>query len=218
MISIMYRCILSLRPTSIQNIKNKWEEDLGEEISEDVWEDILHLVHTSSICARHGLIQCKIVHRVHFTKVRLSKIYDSVYPLCDRCRSSPATHAHMFWFCPSLRRYWTEIFKTISDCIEVPIEPNAMTAIFGIPPPALSFSRHKSHLVAFTTLLARRLILMKWKSSVPPSHPHWIRDTLNFIKLEKIRSTLRGSVSKFEKTWGPFLVLVNNLQFNSIPD
>ena len=119
-------------------------------------------------------------------------------------------------FCPSLRRYWTKIFDTMSRSVGITFEPNVMTAVFGISPPNLS--KYKAHLIAFTTLLARRLILMKWKSPAPPSHIHWIRDVLHFIKLEKIRCTLRGSVSKFEDTWAPFLALVNNLQFQAIPD
>ena len=72
--------------------------------------------------------------------------------------------------------------------------------------------------MAFTTLLARRLILMKWKSSAPPSHIQWIRDVLYYIKLEKIRSTLRGSVAKFEDTWGPFLALARDVRFRLVPD
>ena len=217
----MYNCIFSLRPTSIQNIKHKWEEDLGEEISDDIWEDILRLVHSSSICARHGLIQCKIIHRVHFTKMRLSKIYDDVDPLCDRCRSAPATYIHMFWSCPSLRRFWTEIFHTMSRSVGRQFDPNVMMAIFGYSPITFSLPNHKARLVAFSTLIARRLILMKWKSADPPSHLHWIRDMLHFIKLEKIRCTLRavrGSISKFENTWATFLALADRLQFRNIPN
>ena len=85
-------------------------------------------------------------------------------------------------------------------------DPNVMMAklaIFGYSPVTFSVPNHKAHLVAFATLIARRLILMKWKSADPPSHLHWIRDMLHFVKLEKIRCTLRavmGSVSKFENS------------------
>ena len=67
-LSIIYRQLCSLHSIFLNNIKSSWEEELGEEIPEDVWEYALRSVHTSSICAR--LIQCKIIHRVHWTKLR----------------------------------------------------------------------------------------------------------------------------------------------------
>lgn len=72
--------------------------------------------------------------------------------------------------------------------------------------------------IAFVTLLARRLILLKWKSRTPPSHIHWIRDVLNFAKLEKIRHLLRGSQAKFSKTWDPFFEYVGKLTFPDNPE
>ena len=217
MISAMYILISSLRPTSLQHIKNMWEEDIGEEITEDLWEGILHRVHSSSISARHGLIQCKIVHRTHFTKVRLAKIYDNIDPTCDRCHQAPATYSHMFWTCPSLHTFWSEVFGTISNSIDIPIDPVAMTALFGVLPIDLTLPRYKTDLIAFTTLLARRLILLKWKSSSPPSHSLWLKDILYFIKMERVRCVIRGSTSRFIKTWGPFLEYVENQYTFDVP-
>ena len=101
-ISCLYNLIYSLQLTLQHKIKTQREEDLGEEISEELWDAILHRVglhwvHSSSICARHGLTQCKILHHTHLTWVRLSKIYNDVDPMCIRCHQAPATHVHMFW-------------------------------------------------------------------------------------------------------------------------
>lgn len=46
-----------------------------------------------------SLIQFRIVHRLHMSKVKLSKIYPEVDPICDRCRQAPATLFHTFWSC-----------------------------------------------------------------------------------------------------------------------
>ena len=115
-----------------QEIESQWDEDLGEKISEDMWDVILRQVHSLSICARRGLTQCKILHRAHFTRVKLSKIYDDVDPWCVRCHQAPATHVHMFWSCPSLVNYWTQIFNSISVCTEVQTDPTACRALFGV--------------------------------------------------------------------------------------
>lgn len=58
---------------SFAAIKTLWEQDLVDAFTDDTWEDILYHIHSSSICAKHSLIQCKILHRTHWTKLRLSK-------------------------------------------------------------------------------------------------------------------------------------------------
>lgn len=217
MISMLYNLIHSINPASLRTIRTLWENDLQCELADDVWDECLRLVHSSSISARHGLLQCKILHRCHLTKVRLSKIYGDVDPICDRCRQYPATYFHMFWACPSLNTFWLEIFNVISQISSVSFTPSAVTALFGITLiPAVP--KCKRNQVAFVTLLARRLILMKWKSPTPPSWHVWIKDILYFINMEKIRCTLRGSSASFRKTWGPFFEYANKLTFPNIPN
>ena len=179
---------------------------MGEDISEEVWEDVLNNVHKFSICAKHGLIQCKIVHRAHFTKVRLSKIYNDVDPTCDRCHQAPASHVHMFWSCPVIQSYWLEIFDSLSRIAGKPIDPNAFTALFGVIPPTMSVSSSEAAFIAFVTLLARRLILLRWKSPTSPSHTSWLKNVLGYVKLERIRCLLRGSLRRFNKMWDPFFI------------
>ena len=166
--------------------------------------------YISLICAGHSFMQCQILHRAHYTKARLAKMFDTVSPLCDRCQQATANYSHMFWSCSSLTRFWSEIFSTLSKVTGRGVTPNALTALFGVWsfPPTLSPA--KKDLIAFTTLLARRLILLKWKSSVPPTYTNWVKEVLYFLKLEKIRLTLIGKDVLFEKTWNPFLSYVNS--------
>lgn len=179
---------------------------------------ILNRVQSSSICARHSLIQCKLVHHVYFTKARLAKIYEGVSPACDKCCQSPANLIHMFWLCPSLYNYWTNIFETVLFIIVERIEPNSLTALFGICPSVPSLSTLKQDAIAFVTLLARRLILLNWKSKMPPSHSRWLSDVLYFIKLEKIRFSLKKCSNKFWKLWGPLFQYIKESSSLLSPD
>ena len=217
-ISQIYDDICCLRPESLNSIKACWEGDLGEEITEEVWDEILRRVHGSSICARHGLIQCKLLHRIYYTKARLARIYDNVSPDCDRCQQSPADLIHTFWLCPSIYNYWTEVFRSISGIVGQRVEPTPLGALFGVFPSLPSLSKLESDVLAFVTLLARRLILINWKSPTSPSHTHWIRDILHCLKLEKIRFSLNGTSKRFEKAWGPFFQFVWNLNPSLIED
>ncbi len=174
---------------------------------------ILDCVHTSSTCATHGVLQCKFLHRIYWTKSRLSREYGNVDSIHDRCCQAAASLFHMFWTCPSLQSYRALIFRTISEVLQVPIDPSPVTAFFGVFPEALwgSLPSYKSDWVAFVTLLARPFILIDWKKVHPPSHTRWIRDVLYFLKLEKIRYTPSGSISKLYNAWQPFLSHVDNL-------
>lgn len=218
LMSYFYSHIHSLCLTSLDSIKETWEVELGEEIPGGVWEVALQRVHKSSICAKHGLIQCKIIHRAHLTKVRLAKIHKDVDPSCDRCHQAPANHVHMFWSCSALLSFWRDIFASLSQVTGKVIEPNPMTALFGTPPPPVPPSSSDATFIAFVTLLARRLILLRWRSPSPPSHTLWIKEILNHVKLERIRCVLSGSLRKFHKIWDPFFVYVGKLDFPSIPD
>lgn len=205
-ISASYGMLMTFSPSNLSDLKSQWEGELGEPICDEDWEAALGRVHSSSICARHGFLQFKVLHRIHWTKLRLSRRFPDVDPLCDRCKCSPASHTHMFWSCTKLTQYWSSIFDIISGFLEQPVSPCPLVGLFGVVPDHLGLTRAQSNSVAFLTLLARRLILIKWKDCKPPTFTHWVKDVLYFLKLEKIRYSLKGSAKKtYYKTWGPFL-------------
>ena len=58
-------------------LRAAWNQDLGAPLSDVQWEEILNNVHSSSICARHSLLQCKILHRAYLTNAKLDKFYSA---------------------------------------------------------------------------------------------------------------------------------------------
>lgn len=124
----------------------------------------------------------------------------------------------MFWTCPLLQTFWNSIFSSLSDILQVPVVPSPLIALFGVFPATYTLSKRKSNLVAFLTHLARRLILLHWKKTYPPSHTHWVKDVLYFMKLEKINHTLKGSIANYYKAWGPFLKHLDDVELQDHPD
>jgi len=61
---------------------------------------------------------------------------------------------------------------------------------------------HKCIMLAFCTLLARRLILCQWKDSSPPTYSQWITEDMQHLKL-KMRYSLQGSILKSYAIWQP---------------
>lgn len=157
-ISTVYKMIQGLKEISWDRTKTAWETDLGEELSEEAWQKSLTRVQTSSLCVRHGLIQFRIVHRLHYSNEKLAKIFPTINPGCPRGNNCPASVGHMFWLCPSLNEYWRQILEVFSYICGQTVDPNFHTAIFGIPPPNCKLTNLQENALAFASLLARRLI------------------------------------------------------------
>jgi len=56
----------------------------------------------------------------------------------------------------------------------------------------------------FGMVVAKRVILMDWKSIVPPSFHKWLAEMVAALKLERIFLKLMP-LKKIDKIWGPFL-------------
>ena len=160
------------------------------------------------------------MHRLHWSKVKLAKFVPDMDPSCDRCNQDQATLAHAFWFCPKLNTFWQSIFKTLSDVLGIPIEPSASIAVFGVVSQEIHLSRQEKNMIAFASLLARRLILLKWKEKFSPTFKAWVNDVMHHLTLEKIRYSTRGyrGALTFYSIWQPFLTYVERMSAADITD
>ena len=204
-ISRLYDDMQRIASPSLDRVKGAWEEELGIDLTDLEWQQAVSMVHSSSICIRHGLLQFKVLHRLHFSPGRLAAIYPDSVQSCARCGQDSATLGHMFWSCPGLAIYWNKIFDTFSNICNSTIDPNPVTALFGALPEGSQVPAGRAEAIAFSSLLARRLILFNWKKKTPPSHKHWVEDVMAHLKLEKMKYTIRGSIRRYDKVWQPFL-------------
>lgn len=210
-ISSIYSTLLSSRLSSLSWLRETWEKELGLSLDEDWWGDVLARINSTSSCARLSLIQFKVVHRIHFTRARLKNLFPGEEDSCLRCSVSPADHAHTFFFCSKLFSFWSNFFDTLSEVLGSSLSPCPLIAIFGVAPAGDLFTKHQADFVAFASLVARRRVLLHWKSTNPPSASSWLKDLMYFFPIEKIKHTVRGSLKKFHKTWDPFNLYVTSL-------
>lgn len=142
-----------------------------------------------------------MIHRTHYTKDWLTKIYNPMSPsffckLCSYILALSIFEGVLIWslWCP-VQGNWEKYCSKCCDCI--------------ICVSWASLNLHKDSMASLT-LLASRLIFLRWYSSVPPSHMAWVKEVLYHLKLEKIRLTLSGTGHKFEKTGKHFFSYVNS--------
>lgn len=182
LISVLYNMMLAQGSAPLVKLRAGWEEDLGLPLSEEMWTSVLKLVISTSLCARHTLIQFKVVHRAHISKAKLASFYPDVSPLCDKCNIFEGSLFHMYWSCPSLKKFWTEVFHTLSQVLGVSLEPQPLTALFGVTGGQLRLSAGGRRTLAFTSLRARRLILLRWRDPTPPTHAQWLMEVMSCLK------------------------------------
>lgn len=204
-ISSIYNLISSIQCVTLDKFKNDWEEELGTEISDTIWEYAQNTVNGTTSCARLSLIQFKVLHRTYYTKSKLSKIYPDIEDRCDRCNSPSANMTHAFWSCPKLIDFWSDVCKTLNEAFDTNIQPTAELAIFGIVDPEIPMTSKQVNAFAFGSLLARRRLVLQWKSPHPPKASTWLSDLMLFLKLEKIKYFIRGSKKSFHKLWDPLI-------------
>lgn len=211
--SILQRSLISRIYSSIQSFddhlttstRETWERELGLVFDEHWWESALQVIHKTSICARLTLIQFKVVFRCHYSKTRLAQIFQNTADVCDRCGGSPCNLTHMFFSCPALTNFWQIYFDTISKVFAKIFHISPHIGIFGLPEEYTQYTTKELEVIAFTSLLAKRHLLLNWKSTTAPSSTQWIKETMSFLKVEKIRYTRMGNLGKFYNKWQPFI-------------
>uniref|UniRef100_A0A8C5H2E5 Reverse transcriptase domain-containing protein n=1 Tax=Gouania willdenowi TaxID=441366 RepID=A0A8C5H2E5_GOUWI len=133
LISKIYCHLLSFEEDPGVKVREVWERELDVKFSDQCWKRAVRGTHKSTICARLGLIQYKVLNRVHFSKAKLSRMFSTVEDRCDRCQLSPCNLSHMFYQCSKLTNFWQNYFETISKILGVSIIKCPFIAIFGTP-------------------------------------------------------------------------------------
>lgn len=189
----------------MDHLRSAWQGDLDKDITEEQWQTALTQIHKSSACVRHGLLQFKTIHRLHWTKQKLHKIFPEIDPSCDRCGLEPASVGHMFWSCPRILNYWNNIFQTLSEILYRPINADPLVAILGIIDSTIVKNSAEHNMISFVSLLARRLILLNWKQKTAPTHANLMADVMKYLEIEKITFSLKNQEGKFYRIWQPFI-------------
>ncbi len=204
-ISCIYNALQASQLPTTSPIKRLWEEELGSEISNKVWADRLEEINRCSINSRHCLIQFKILHRLHYSKTKLSRIFPGVSPKCDKCKTADATLLHSYALCSSLQSFWCKIFDVISKMTGQHFEPDEFLIVFGVSKHELRLSKSQQRFLSYGLLTAKKLILTFWKNNLPPPFQLWLDELTYTLHLEHIRLCLSNRRQQFSKTWEPYI-------------
>lgn len=100
---------------------------------------------------------------------------------------------YICFVCLWLFVFWSLFLESFSKIFSKNVSPNPLTTIYGTVCEETTLLKCDINCTAFTSLLARWLILLNWKQASHPTFKQWARDVLQFLSLEKIRLYLAQS-------------------------
>lgn len=101
---------------ALDRLKELWDEDFANEISDSTWKLAIKRIHSTSICIQHGPLQFKVLHRRHLSKSRLARMYPGLDLTCSSCKQTPATLFQMFW--SFFKHFLISVIVTLAQSVE----------------------------------------------------------------------------------------------------
>lgn len=200
-LSYFYGILHNTKTPSTSKVQLSWKNEIGIEISNDDWMESLKSVCECSVNARYNLIECKIVHRLHYASKILNDMFASVSSRSIWCNSAEGNWTHNYWSCIKLFDIWNNIFSCFSKVFNRTLEPCLLLAILGVTS-KVPQSKYLKIAIFLGVLLTKRLILLMWKSLSVPTFHMWL--WLTELGFEKIRFEKEGrQYTKFQQAREP---------------
>ena len=126
------------------------------------------------------------------------------------CGSFEANHAHIFWNCQKLNKYWKEVGTTLAKILGYEIPNNCIVMYLGNIPDYVN--KEDVLLVKVILAASRKAITKKWLKPDPPTQEDWINITKEISIMEKMTHNLRLKRPKYEKQWKKWVEFVSDTQ------
>lgn len=174
--------------------KQKWEnrfDDLN-------WKHIYTMPFVSTIDTKLRVFQYKYLMRIYPTNEQLfkMKIVNSV--TCTFCNSNTETLEHLFWRCPVVQNFWTQIVNFMNE--------KNMHMTLNFKKVSFGSERINENIAENYILLTAKYFIAKCKyTEQSPDVNHY----LNYIKqkeqIERIIATNKGKITIHEQKWNKIL-------------
>lgn len=177
----------------------QWETDLNLTVTPDEWRNIHNHIHKGSINIATQECRYKIFTKWYRTPDKINKFLPNISPKCWRCNAARGTLLHIWWECPLIQTYWTEIHHLITQITT--FTPDYTPAQFLLHHTSIPQRVYKKSLVLHLINAANLCIPVHWRSTSPPSIPEWIRIVDRLAEIENLIHQTSDTPSKYRETW-----------------
>ena len=114
------------------NIKNRWENEILDNISSVDWEQVCKNIHETTNSNYWKEFAWKIVNRYFRTPQIQSKYKGNLTASCWRkCGEQMAHHGHIFWSCAVICDFWENSVKELSNIFGLSFDKNPLVLVLG---------------------------------------------------------------------------------------
>lgn len=91
---------------------------------------------------------------------------------CWHCSHTLGDFIHVFWSCPVIKVYWTQILSVINDLLGISVAPSPHICLLGLVEELVPRVVERT-LIGLLLFYARKMITLCWKKQAPPSLSLW---------------------------------------------
>lgn len=191
----------TLSPPSIRYILvRQWDRDLNIDLTTEDWKHVHNHIHKGSLNISTQENRYKIFTKWYRTPDRIHKFHPNLPPLCWSCNASIGTLLHIWWECPLIQTYWTEIHRLITQITTY--SPDFTPAQYLLLHTSLPQHTYKKSLVLHLINAANLCIPVHWRNtSPPPTILEWIQRVDRIAEMENLIHQSSDTPSKYVNIW-----------------
>ncbi|CAI5697422.1 unnamed protein product [Oreochromis niloticus] len=196
---------------NLGGLRQCWEKDLGIQILEDTWKQLVSSWYVCSPETQSQLIQYKLLHRNYWTPSKLVRLKLVDNDACWKCQEEAGTLVHMLYTCRKNDYLWDGIINLVNDIFKLNLSKSPAVCVLGLLPDNSILSKKQRLWMRLAFITGCRIILRHWKSSSPCSLREWTEQMSKMASYERVMYRIKGREDIFEQVWGPFLLYIDNV-------
>ena len=198
----IYFNILRKDPYCMNTIKEKWSENLNDEIDSRTLQISFKNAKKFSPSVYQYYNQYKLIHRrtVNNQLLKRMKIVESEY--CLFCKDQVETIEHVYLQCPNSVNLWNETIKWVRNIQDRHFIISDHEKIFG--------TTDNIHVTNLLIISVKDVIYQKRKEGKTMSIIDVKRSLLKNLSIVKLKDVLQDDLELFEAKWEPFITDLRN--------
>lgn len=221
LLAALYKVLIATENRATLKHQFRWQEDLQEEISEQMWSDIWNSPASRSRNFNVRLQFFKLITRWYFTPDKLNKMNPALSPLCWKKCGHTGSYLHCWWECPVIHSFWEKVIEVISGMTSLNLPVCPKLVLFDRMEEIMATKVQKD-LISKLLAAARLTIAAGWKDSSPPLIQSWHDKIWDLFILDKLTQVTQATsvytskaYERFVATW--FVVLQYMSEKDIIP-
>lgn len=123
-----------------------------------------------------------------------------------QCQTDNANHHHIFWSCPALVSFWTNVYHTIQEVLQSTFPFRFDILYLGNFPQEIGPKDRK--LVSILLAASKKAITRKWLQQQAPLIDDWFDIIYDIYKMEKLTYFLKLRQDVFVSIWSKWTVYI----------